>query len=76
VARRGEVGRGQIYRWRQKLRAAADEFAQVRIAPAGNMASNAEAGTACCSEPAIEIECAGQARARIPGSISTASRVL
>jgi len=34
AARRADVGPGQIYRWRKELRAVADGFAQVLIAPA------------------------------------------
>jgi transposase len=72
VARRVDVCPGQIYRWRKELRAAADGFAEVLIAPAASMASDAGAGSVCCAEPVIEIEFAGQARARIPGSIPAA----
>ena len=72
VARRADVCPGQIYRWRKELSAAADGFAEVLIAPAATVASDAGVRSACCSEPAIEIEFAGQARARIPGSIPAA----
>jgi transposase len=34
VARRADIGAGQLYRWRKELRAVADGFAQVLIAPA------------------------------------------
>jgi len=64
VARRADVSPGQIYRWRQELRAEAG-FAQVLIAPAENSAPNVAPS---CPEPAIEVE-VGRARIRIPGSI-------
>ncbi len=66
VARRADVGPGQIYRWRKELRAAADGFAAVLIAPAEPATSVAD--TAVCGEPAIEVEFAGKVRVRIPGS--------
>jgi transposase len=65
VARRADISAGQIYRWRQELRGAAG-FAQVLIAPAESAAAN---GVAPCPEPTIEVEFAGKARVRIPGSI-------
>jgi|SRR5580700_5386633 transposase len=68
VARRAEVSSGQIYRWRQELRAAASGFSQVLIAPAESTVSTTT-NEPNCSEPAIEIEFAGKARMRIPGSI-------
>ena len=68
VARRAAVCPGQIYRWRQELRAIADGFAQVLIAPP-EMAVEAADGVAC-GEPAIEVEFAGRARVRIPAAIS------
>jgi transposase len=68
VARRAEVSPGQIYRWRQELRAAASCFAQVLVAPAASPVS-AAADEVGCAEPAIEVEFAGKARVRIPGSI-------
>jgi transposase len=67
VARRADVSSGQIYRWRQELRAAAG-FAQVLIAPAESAAPN---GAPPCAEPAIEVE-VGKARVRIPGSVPAA----
>ena len=67
VARQVEVSAGQIYRWRQELRAAAAGFAQVLIAPAES--PDQAADEASCSDSAIEIEFAGKARVRIPGSI-------
>src|SRR5262249_27932238 len=36
VARRAEVGTGQIYRWRRQMRARSGGVAQVLIAAAGN----------------------------------------
>jgi hypothetical protein len=55
-----------IYRWRRDLRAAANGFAQVLVAPAG------DGVTAPLAMPAIEIELAGNARVRIPASVSPA----
>ena len=55
-----------IYRWRRDLRAAANGFAQVLVAPAGD-------GLAAPPPmPAIEIELAGNARVRIPASMPPA----
>jgi transposase len=65
VARRADISAGQIYRWRQELRAVAG-FAQVLIAP-GETAANAPS----CPEPVIEVE-VGKARVRIPGSVPAA----
>jgi hypothetical protein len=45
-----------IYRWRRDLRGAANGFARVLVAPAGD-------GVAVPPVPAIEIEFAGNARA-------------
>ena len=65
VARRAGVVPGQIYRWRKELRAVADGFAQVLIAPPAATAADGMA----CDEPAIEVEFAGKVRVRIPGSV-------
>jgi transposase len=66
VARRADVTSSLIYRWRRDLRAAANGFAQVLLAPAGN-------GIAAPPFiPAIEVEFAGNARVRIPASVSPA----
>src|SRR5438552_1884582 len=71
VARRAEVGPGQIYRWRQKLQSAANGFAQVLIAPPEVPSPQAGHGAAC-AEPVIEVEFAGKVRVRIPASIPAA----
>ena len=63
VARQADVTPSLIYRWRRDHRAAANGFAQVLVAPAGD-------GVAIL--PAIEIEFAGNARMRIPASVSPA----
>jgi transposase len=63
IARRAEIGPGQIYRWRREI-GVANGFAQVLIAPVGD-------GAGCPATPAIEIEFAGKARVRIPASIPT-----
>jgi transposase len=66
VARRVDVTSSLIYRWRRDLRAAANGFAQVLVAPAGD-------GTAAPPPiPAIEIDFAGNARVRIPALVSPA----
>ena len=66
VARQADVTSSLIYRWRRDLRAAANGFARVVVAPAG------EGITAPPSIPAIEIEFPGNARVRIPASVSPA----
>jgi transposase len=68
VARRVDVSPGQIYRWRQEVRAAVAGFAPLLIA-----APEAVEGSAGPprghGEPAIELEFAGKIIARIPSSI-------
>jgi transposase len=71
VARRADVGAGQIYRWRKELRSVANGFAPVLIAPPEAAAATAADGAAC-GEPAIEVEFAGKARVRIPSSVPAA----
>jgi transposase len=66
VARRADVTPSLIYRWRRDLRAAANGFAQVLVAPAG------DGITAAPPIPPIEVEFAGNARVRIPTSVSPA----
>ena len=61
IARRADIGPGQIYRWRRQL-GAGKRFAQVVIVAVGDDAQ-------CAAAPAIEIELAGKARMRIPASI-------
>jgi transposase len=63
IARRADICRGQIYRWRREI-GVGNGFAQVLIAPMGD-------GAECPATPAIEIEFAGKARMRIPASIPT-----
>ena len=65
VARQADVTPSLIYRWRRDLRAAANGFAQVLVAPAGD-------GVAAPAVPALEIEFAENARVRIPASVSPA----
>ena len=65
VARHADVTPSLIYRWRRDLRAAANGFARVLVASAGD-------GVALPAVPAIEIEFAGTARVRIPASVSPA----
>ena len=67
IARRAEIGTGQIYRWRRELRVGRG-FAQVLIAPGGD-----DAG--CPAAPVIEIEFVGKARsllASIPAGLAAA----
>ncbi len=66
VARQADVTSSLIYRWRRDLRAAANGFAQVLLAPAGDSV------TASPPMPAIEIELAGNTRVRISASASPA----
>jgi transposase len=61
VARRADVCPGQIYRWRQEIRASGSGFAEVLIGPV----DRSDAGVA---EPIIEVEFPGTARVRIPAS--------
>jgi transposase len=65
VARQADVTPSLIYRWRRDLRAAANGFARVLMAPSGD-------GIAAPPMPAIEIELAGNARVRIPAAVSPA----
>ena len=65
VARQADVTPSLIYRWRRDLRAAANGFARVLVAPAGD-------GLAIAPVPAIEIDFVGNAHVRIPSSISPA----
>jgi transposase-like protein len=66
VARQADVTSSLIYRWRRDLRAAANGFAQVLVAAAGDGVS------APPPMPAIEIELAGNTRVRIPALVSPA----
>jgi len=66
VARQADVTSSLIYRWRRDLQAAANGFARVLMASAGD-------GIAAPPPmPVIEIEFAGHVRARIPASVSPA----
>ena len=65
VPRQADVTPSLIYRWRRDLRAAANGFARVLVAPAGDV-------VAVPPVAAIEIEFAGNARMRIPASVSPA----
>ena len=65
VARQADVTPSLIYRWRRDLRAAANGFVRVLMAPSGD-------GIAVPPMPAIEIELAGNARVRIPAAVSPA----
>ena len=69
VARRADVSPGQIYRWRQELRAAVAGFAPLLIAAPDNPTSNGVEGRRFCGGPAIEVKFAGKIVVRIPGSI-------
>jgi transposase len=63
VARQADVTPSLIYRWRRDLRAMANGFAQVLVAPAGD-------GVAIPPVAVIEIEIAGDVQVRIPASVS------
>src|SRR5277367_3346691 len=63
VARQTDVTPSLIYRWRRDFRAAAHGFAQILVAPGDGIAAPP-------AVPAIEIEFAGNARVRIPASVS------
>ena len=69
VARRADVGAGQIYRWRKELGAVANGFAQVLIGAPEVAAARAEQPSLAV-EPAIEVDFAGKVRVRIPASVS------
>jgi transposase len=66
VARRADISPGQIYRWRQEVRAAVVGFAPLLIAAPAAVEST---GPPCHGEPAIELEFAGKTIVRIPRSI-------
>lgn len=72
VARRADISAGQIYRWRQDLRAAAPGFTPVLIAPAESRLTIADDGPTSAAEPVIEVAFAGKVRVRIPGSAPAA----
>jgi len=65
VTRRADVTPSLIYSWRRDLRAAANGFAQVLVALAGE-------GVAVPAMPEIEIEFVGSVCPRIPASVSPA----
>jgi transposase len=74
VARRADIGPGQIYRWRKEFRAVVDGFAQVLIAlpeiPAAQAAEGAEStGGRNTTGRNGELQFAGKVRVRIPGSV-------
>jgi len=71
VARRADVGRGQIYRWRRELRAAGPGFAEVMIA-------QEPSETPTVPVRAIEIDIGPDIRVRIPSTtpIDLASAVI
>jgi transposase len=65
VARQADVTPSLMYRWLRDLRATANRFAQVLVAPAGD-------GAAILPVAVIEIEFAGNAQVRIPAFVSPA----
>jgi transposase len=71
IARRADVGSGQIYRWRRQLREAASGFAAVVVTSSENGVP-VDPGAARVVAPAIEVEFVGTARVRIPASIPPA----
>jgi transposase len=72
VARRADISAGQIYRWRQELRATAAVFTPVLLAPAENRAASTQDGQTSGAGPAIEVEFSGKVRVRIPGAVPAA----
>jgi transposase len=69
VARRADVSPGQIYRWRQEMRAAVAGFAPLLIAAPDSSLAPGDDSSRYCREPALEVEFAGKIVVRIPGSI-------
>src|SRR5271155_1941104 len=65
VARSVDVSPGQIYRWRQEVRAAVAGFAPLLIAAPEGEAVGSTAAQRCHG---IELEFAGKIIVRIPGS--------
>ena len=59
VARRMDIGPGQIYRWRHELGGAAVGFAEVMVSPSSRERSGA-------ATPAVEIEIGTDIRVRLP----------
>jgi transposase len=72
VARRADISTGQIYRWRQEVRAAVAGFAPLLIAAPESATVSGADSSRFCGEPAIEVEFAGKIVVRIPGSIPAA----
>jgi len=69
IARRVDVSPGQIYRWRQEMRAATAGFVPLLIAaPEAAEGPDERRGH---GEPMIEMEVFGKIIVRIPGSIPT-----
>ncbi len=71
IARRADVGPGQIYRWRRQLREAARGFAEV-VVTSGEVGAPVDRAVTRIAAPAIEVEFVGAARVRIPASIPPA----
>ena len=72
VARRADIRPDQIYRWRKRMRLAADlgeGFARVVVAPPEKIDASSQAGAGRCAVPAIEIAFAGRTHLRIPATI-------
>src|SRR4030095_8598847 len=53
VARRANLSPGQIYRWRQEMRAAVAGFAPLLIAAADSPMTTGEESSRSCPEPAL-----------------------
>ena len=71
IARRADIGPGQIYRWRRQLREAARGFAEVVVA-SGEIGAPVESAAMRVAAPAVEVEFVGTARVRITASIPPA----
>ena len=73
VARRVDVSPGQIYRWRQEVRAAVAGFAPLLIAAAAeDRSAEGTVDRECRGVPVIELEFAGKIVVRIPCSAPAA----
>jgi len=72
VARRVDVSPGQIYRWRQEVRAAVAGFAPLLIAAAEDRSAEGTVDRECRGVPVIELEFAGKIVVRIPCSAPAA----
>src|SRR5260370_11545464 len=73
VARRADVSPGQIYRWRQEMRAAVAGVAPLLIAAADSPMTTGEGRSRDCLEPALEVEFPGRMGVRLPAWLQAES---